>query len=195
MSDPADTFSPSAARGDWRALVVLFRDANPQSLSHWNPSSGEVFALPRRGDRQRLADAFGLRVMREEGWQEVPWLESDDAFALLTAFVGGLAAGRGKRELLAALESDKPFRSCRAVLGRSPGLARRYQRVVDAEAELRLVQFCLDLGFEHVAPEFAPLAAELAVPELQASAPTERRTLAALSIGRHLDGLEGEDRQ
>ena len=63
-------------------------------------------------------------------------------------------------------------------------LARRYQRVLDAEAELRVVQFCLDLGLEHPAPEFAPLAAELAVPELGevAASPQHRRTIAALSL-------------
>jgi hypothetical protein len=196
MTAAADNLAPPAARGDWPVLVALFRDASPQSQSHWNPLTGEVFSLPRRGDRQRRADAFGLRLMREEGWQEVPWLESDDAFALLTAFVQGLAAGRGKRELLYALDADKPFRSVRAVLGRSPGLARRYQRVVAAEAELRLVQFCLDLGLELGAAEFASLAAELAVPELQAAAPTERRSLAALSIGRFAgldDGDGGDD--
>ena len=181
------------AKGDYDALVRLFAGANPMSMSHWNPMTGEVFFLPRGKSAKAAAAVFEARLWQEEDWLEVPYLESDSAHALAVAFARGLRPGKGKTEILESLTGDKPFRKLRAVLGRAPGLQRRYDAVLDAEAETRLVQFCAELDLSLGDPRFG-----VALAEIQAHEPVEvvefepreagpRRSAASLSIGRVRD--------
>jgi len=176
--------------GAYDKLVGLFADASPLAMSHWNPRTGEVFALPRGKTRKAAAAAFEQRLWQEEDWHEVPCLESDDAHALAVAFGQGLHPGKGKTAVLAALADDKPFRGLRQVLARAPGLARRYRAVQEAEAEERLVTFCESLGVVLEDPRFAAVLKRLHAQdrgcgesERERSDPTHRPT-ACLSIGR-----------
>ncbi|MCO4761597.1 MAG: hypothetical protein KC502_08845 [Myxococcales bacterium] len=142
------------AKGQWSAIVALFRDATPMTCSHWNSQTGDVFRV-RSSRRQRaLVEAFEERLFDEEGWCEVPFMESDDAFALMGDFAGDLAPGKGRSELLAALAQDKPFRGFRQILKKRPGLDRRWRKVADEEAAVRLVMFCLAQGLVMNHPEF-----------------------------------------
>ena len=143
------------AVGLWDDVHTLFRDASPMTCSHWNTETGEMFKV-RSSRRQRtIVEAFEARLFEEEGWHEVPFLESDDEFALMGDFARELGRGKGRSELLAALDGDKPFRRFRNVLKKRPGIARRWRKVANEEASVRLAIFCLgqDLSFEH--PEFA----------------------------------------
>lgn len=178
------------AKGDYDELVRLFATANPMTMSHWNPVTGEMFRLPRGKNAKAAASAFETRLWQEEDWLEVPYLESDAAHALALAFARGLRPGKGKTEILEALAEDKPFRKLRAVLGRAPGLQRRYDAVLDAEAETRLVMFCEELDLSLDDPRFA-----VALAELQAHEPVDGveqdphevgplRSPGSLSIGR-----------
>ncbi|MSP90306.1 MAG: hypothetical protein EXR79_00635 [Myxococcales bacterium] len=150
------------ANGAWDRLVACFAAASPVSMSHWNPTTGEVFMLPRGRQRQATSLAFEQRLALETGWVEVPWLESPDAFALADAFAASLAPGRGRVEIVRALAGEKPFRALRCVLDAHPGLRRRYEREVLQEAAFRLVHTSMALGLEHDHPEFARWAREVA---------------------------------
>lgn len=186
--DGEGTGAPRQAKGEWERLVRLFAGASPVTMSHWNPMTGETFEAPRGKQRQTTAERFEERLWREPDWVEVPWQESDVAHAMAAAFADHLQPGRGKSELMAALDGPKPFRAWRAVLLRHPGLKRRWQRIVEAEAAERLVTFCLGLGLTLDDPRFAQLAAELA--QAEPETPTVvvpaavRRPARALSIGR-----------
>ena len=149
------------AKGTWRRVHALYRDASPMTCSHWNPLTGELFHVRSSRRQAALVEAFEERLFTEEGWHEVPFLESDDAFALMRDFAQDLGRGRGRTELLAALDGDKPFRRFREVLQRRPGLARRWRKVADEEASVRLAVFCLgqNLTFDH--PEFERAVAEI----------------------------------
>ena len=178
------------ARGDWSALVQLFADASPMRMGHWNPLTGETFVLPR-GKKgltpaaKAARSAFELRLLAEEGWQEVPFQESDDAFDLAVRWAESLEAGRGKAEIITALQADKPFRQLRVVLAQRPGLARRYERVQVEEAEGRLTEFCVSLGLTLAHPRFAELAPHFADPDEPEDVPVPRvRAVSALSIGK-----------
>ena len=177
--------SEPATRGDWHALVRLFGQASPMRVCHWNPLTGEMFCAPRGRSGRAAVAAFGLRILREEGWLEVPFLESDQAFALAVEWVDGLASGRGKTLAQQAISAEKPFRQLRAVLGRMPGLARRYEQRVREEAEARLVEFCVGLGLCLDHPKFrelAPLFADATAAPVGGN--VARRAAGALSIGR-----------
>jgi hypothetical protein len=184
------------AKGNYEVLVRLFAEASPLTMSHWNPMTGEVFWLPHgQANRKATAEAFENRLFREQGWFEVPYLESDEAFGLAGSFAASLTAGRGKAEVMLALEGPKPFRALRTVLAGAPGLDRRHKRFVEAEAELRLATFCASQGLELDDPRFAIAlghAAEtwgddeedLFEEEPQAA---EKRPIGQLSIGRRRD--------
>lgn len=195
------------AKGDWDALVRLFAAANPLRASHWNPRTGEVFTLPRGKERRARAEAFEQRLMNEEDWIEVPGLESDDAYALAIAFAATLQPGRGKAAVQQALAGPKPFRVLRHVLAGAPGLARRYDRMIRQEAELRLAEVCLGLELRLADKRFATALERLLAADepqedddeeildedgspFQIQAPraaTIRRSITALSIGQHDD--------
>ncbi len=178
------------AAGQYDDLVRLFADASPLAMSHWNPRSGEVFSVPRGKARKAVAAAFEQRLMEEEDWLEVPYLESDDAHALAVAFAETLHPGKGKTAILAALAGDKPFRKLREVLAGAPGLTRRYRTVLEAEAEERLVTFCEGLGLHLDDPRFAAVLTRLQSADDDEEMFEEEehdaahRPAAALSIGR-----------
>ena len=125
------------------------------TCSHWNVVTGELFSVRSSRRQRQKVEAFEERLFEEEGWVEVPFLESDDAFSLYREFVDELAPGKGRTELLRALESDKPFRALRQVLKRRPGLQRRWSKVATEEASLRCVVFCVGQGLEMSAAGFA----------------------------------------
>ena len=193
-STPAPTAPPVAlpvAKGDWAQLVKLFCEASPLRMGHWNPLTGEIFVAPRRKNSPAIAAAFELRLLQEEGWIEVPFLESDEAFELAVNWAQSLDPGRGKAAVTKALAQDKPFRQLRAVLGQMVGLARRYEKAVREEAEARLVELCVGLGMTLDHPRFLELAPYFRDPEpLPAEgAPVSplsavQRRVDALSIGR-----------
>ena len=146
------------AKGEWPRLVKLFAEASPLRMGHWNPLTGETFVAPRRKKNRAIAEAFELRLLDEEGWLEVPFLESDAAFELAVSWAQSLDPGRGKASVTAALAQEKPFRQLRVVLGQMVGLERRYEKAVREEAEARLVECCvsMDLTLDH--PRFVELA-------------------------------------
>jgi hypothetical protein len=189
---------PAIARGDWQALVELFVRASPLAMTHWNPRTGEMFALPRGKQRRATAHTFELRLLAESDWIEVPWLESGDAFAMAQAFVDALDPGRARAQLVAALVGPKPFRALRTVLEGHPGLRRKYRRVCEEEAAERLVHTCLALGLRLADPRFDAAAARVqeALDEVQPSPePCEgpRAVVvqsSALRIGRALKEAE-----
>ncbi len=148
-------------RGDIDALVRLFSRASPMSASHWNPLTGETFAVRKKGQKQRLA-AFEERLFEEDGWVEVPYAESDDAFALMDGWAEDLRPGKGRTAIVAALAGDKPFRSFRAAVKRFPGLYRRWQQTEAQEAAVRLVVFCLSQDGRIDDPRFKAIERELA---------------------------------
>ena len=162
------------AAGEWERLVGCFAAASPVSLSHWNPTTGEVFAAPRGRQSRATARAFEQRLLTETGWVEVPWLESSDAFALAAAFGDSLGPGRGRVDVLTALAGEKPFRALRRVLDAHPGLRRRYEREVKQEAAFRLVHTCLALGWDLDHPEFARWSREVMEIEREDAVQTER---------------------
>jgi hypothetical protein len=205
--------APRAARGDWDRLVRLFADASPLNQSHWNTATGEVFYLGKSKDRQARAEAFQQRLFAEDDWIEVPYLESADGFALAQKFAQSLASGRGKTSVLQALAGPKPFRVLRTVLAGAPGLQRRYERMLKQEAELRLAEVCLGLNLTLADPRFQTAAERLLEAQeedgggedgialdryepLDLETPAAgqpvpiRRSITALSIGRHLDDEE-----
>ncbi len=181
--------------GDLERLLALFADATALSMSHWNPQSGETFSLPRGPARRAAAQAFDARMLAESeqgglGWVEIPYQESDAAHAQAMAFAADLSPGRGRARLLRALQDDKPFRAFRAALHTMPGVLRRWQQAVLAEAEQRLVAFCLANGWVLADPRFAAsLERWLDATEPAAQLPVQPtrsalRSAAALSIGR-----------
>lgn len=181
--------------GDLAALIELFADATAVSMSHWNPVTGETFQLPAGPRRRAAAQAFELRLLAQAeqdglGWVEVPFQESDAAHAQAREFVSGLVAGRGRATLLRALAAEKPFRAYRAALRTMPSLARRWQLSVLAEAERRLVDFCLANGWSLADDRFAAsLERWLDATEHEPQGPvapkrSALRAVAALSIGR-----------
>lgn len=178
----------TAAKGDWAKLVKLFAEASPLRMGHWNPLTGELFAAPRRKNSPAIAAAFELRILQEDGWLEVPFLESDEAFALAVNWAQSLDPGRGKAAVTQALAREKPFRHLRAVLGQMIGLARRYDKAVQEEAEARLVELCVGMGMTLAHPRFAELAPYFADSETPSpSAPivsAVQRRVDVLSIGR-----------
>ena len=177
----------TVARGEWPQLVKLFAEASPLRMGHWNPQTGEVFAAPRRKNSRAIAAAFELRVLQEEGWLEVPFLESDEAFALAVSWAQSLDPGRGKAAVTQALAQEKPFRQLRAVLGQMIGLQRRYEKAVREEAEARLVELCVGLGLTLDHPRFVELAPYFQDQEEAIGAPivsAVQRRVDALSIGR-----------
>ncbi len=178
------TLTPAV--GDWPQLVKLFAEASPLRMGHWNPLTGEVFAAPRRKNARAIAEAFELRLLDEEGWLEVPFLESDEAFALAVNWAQSLDPGRGKAAVTQALGQAKPFRQLRVVLGQMVGLQRRYEKAVREEAEARLVELCVGLGFSLDHPRFGELAPYFADPETPAvtTVTAVQRRVNALSIGR-----------
>ena len=176
------------AKGDWLQLVTLFAQASPLRMGHWNPQTGETFVAPRRKNSRAIAEAFELRLLQEDGWLEVPFLESDEAFALAVSWAQSLDPGRGKAAVTHALAQDKPFRHLRTVLGEMVGLQRRYDRAVREEAEGRLVELCVGLGLTLAHPRFVELAPYFEDAELPAIAPAAvssvQRRAELLSIGR-----------
>ncbi len=184
----ANQESTTPALGDWPLLVKLFAEASPLRMGHWNPQTGETFAAPRRKNGRAIAEAFELRLLEEDGWIEVPFLESDEAFALAVSWAQSLDPGRGKAAVTQALGQPKPFRQLRVVLGQMVGLQRRYEKAVREEAEARLVELCVGLGLTLPHPRFVELAPYFADPEepdpvASALSPVLRR-VSALSIGR-----------
>jgi hypothetical protein len=134
--------APPRAKGDFDRLLKLFVEAHPHRGSHWNPLTGEIFA-GQPGRRGQLAkEAFELRLLEEDGWIEIPWQESDDAYGQARQWLGKLKPGKGRAELARALDTPKPFRAFRTVLAKHPGLARRWQEESTAEALARMVE-CL----------------------------------------------------
>ena len=179
----------TAAKGEWPRLVKLFAEASPLRMGHWNPLTGEVFVAPRRRNSPAIVQAFELRLLREEGWLEVPFLESDEAYELAVNWAQSLDPGRGKAAVTQALAQEKPFRQLRTVLGQMVGLARRYENRVREEAEARLVELCVGLGYTLDHPRFEELAvyfrdAELAEPVAGNAVTAVQRRVDALSIGR-----------
>jgi hypothetical protein len=178
---------PTLARGEWSQLVKLFAEASPLRMGHWNPQTGEIFAAPRRKNSRAIAVAFELRVLQEDGWLEVPFLESDEAFSLAVNWAQSLDPGRGKAAVTHALAQDKPFRQLRVVLGQMVGLQRRYEKAVREEAEARLVELCVGLGLTLDHPRFVELAPYFQDQEEVGSSPivsAVQRRVDALSIGR-----------
>jgi len=176
--------------GSWPDLVALCARASPISMSHWNPATGELFELPRGKARRAQAEAFEQRLWASDAWVEVPCQESDDAFAHARAFVAGLAPGRGKATLGHALDEAKPFRAFRAAIAAMPGLRRRWDAALAAEAEQRLAGFCLAHGWRIADRRFDDAVARWLDdrPDRDADPPPAavavRRGVAALSIGR-----------
>lgn len=151
---PGDDFVQ--VRGDWVALVALFGRASPVSMSHWNPRTGNVFELraPSPQHRAKLSAAFEQQLWQDADWVEIPCQESDAAFAQIAAFVGALRPGKAKTQLATAIASPKPFRRFRQLMAGWPGVARRWQAVVDGEAALRLAEFCLSQNWRLADPRF-----------------------------------------
>lgn len=187
-------------RGEWEALVQLFGRATPLSMSHWNPHSGELFELPRGKQREATALRFEERLWREPQWVEIPCQESDSGYQQAQDFVTSLRPGRGRQELTAALEGAKPFRALRAVLDRHPGLKRRWQAIAEAEATLRLVEFCIsqqwrldDRRFDEAVERWLDATEDMTAVDDHAGPPAAAatyRTAGTLSIGRIRDGDE-----
>ncbi|MCB9738152.1 MAG: hypothetical protein H6747_02715 [Deltaproteobacteria bacterium] len=163
-------------------LLDLFVRASPHRHTHWNPETGETFSVRGRKGAAEAVEAFEERLFEEEAWIEVPWLESDDAFAMMQAFASELAPGRGRAVLLAALQTDKPFRAFRAALASRPGLLRRFRAVELEEAAERLCQVAVGLGIELPYPELQERIAAIRA-EVAASVPG-RVAVASLRIGR-----------
>lgn len=88
----------------------------------------------------------------------MPFVESDTAHELAVKWCETLAAGKGKAAVKAALLGPKPFRALRAALKSAPGLARRYQRAMQEEAAIRLVEFCLSQDWRLKDPRFDAIA-------------------------------------
>lgn len=172
------------AAGNFEEIAQLFRAASPMSFSHWNTASGETFSV-RHSRRQRaLVEAFEERLFEEEDWYEVPFQESDDAFAMIREWVNELRPGKGRAALMLALEGDKPFRAFRVVLKRFPGLARRFERLALEEAQARLVVFCLGQNMVFSSPIFQRLAAQLREQMVDDQGVAPVVATASLSIGR-----------
>mgnify|MGYP006928202227 CR=1 FL=1 len=147
--------------GGMDAVLLLFANASPMTASHWNVLTGATFAV-RNSRRSRAAvEAFEERLFEEDGWHEVPFQESDDAFAMMNEFADSLRPGKGRTALRNALSDDKPFRRFRAELGRFAGIARRYRELVAEESAARLVVFCLANDLTLDDPRFAKLSRQL----------------------------------
>lgn len=189
--EPAPDFV--LVRGDWPALVQLFAHASPVSMSHWQPQTGETFQVRPGNAAKRAAQgaAFEQRLWHEEQWVEIPCQESDVAFVQLQTFVAALRPGKAKAQLTVIVQAPKPFRHFRQRVAKWPGVARRWQSVVDAEAALRLAQFCLAQGWRLADPRFddavvqwldATDEPETAATPIVAPSPVVRVKLAAVSL-------------
>ena len=165
---PGDRF----ARADYEHLISLFEHATANSASHWNPNTGEVFSVRSKRRARSRIEAFEERLFEETGWLEIPYQESDRAHAMLCAFATDLSPGAVRAVLLQALDGDKPFRTFRATISRHHGLQRRLRAWKRAEAEQRMVLFCLGRGLELDHQSFSTQADQLRE-ELEGELPSE----------------------
>ncbi len=193
--EPGNELRP--VRGTWPELVRLFAHASPVSMSHWNPTTGETFEAPRGKQRAITVQRFEERLWRDTQWMEIPYQESDEAFAQTEQFVADLRAGKAKTQLAAALIGPKPFRAFRAVLGAHPGLQRRWNDLQAQQSAERLVEFCLAQGYLIEDPRFEQALEgwldareaeddedddeDAPIPAVPAAA---RRAIGSLSLGR-----------
>ncbi|GEM_PF-3114621 len=180
----ADNDGEAIARGDYDALVAAFEKASPMSASHWNVETGELFAVRHSRRQRKIVERFEERLFDEDGWLEIPFQESDEAYAMARHFVDELSPGKGRATLARALDADKPFRRFRDVLRKHKGLARRWQRLVNEEAQVRLVLTCVGQGLAIDDPRFAHIASEM---ESQWQADERQRGLVradGLSLGQ-----------
>ena len=178
-----DDLVTAKCAGGLEAIVSLFGSASPMTMSHWNVGTGEIFHV-RRGKRHRdRVQAFEERLFDEEGWHEVPFQESDDAYAMAMEFVDELRPGKARVQLRLALEGEKPFRRFRDGLKKFAGVHRRYNKVVAEEALGRLVVFCLANSLRIDDPRFAASSRELERQFLQAEKAAPVLAMASLSIG------------
>jgi len=176
-------------------LLALFVNAHPINMSHWNPRSGAVFVAPTGEKRGKAVADFEQRLFDDADWIEVPFVESDTAHELAVKWCETLAAGKGKAAVKAALLGPKPFRALRAALKSAPGLARRYQRAMEEEAAIRLVEFCLSQDWRLNDPRFDAIAQRITDLDDQIVVVTQtpvpaRLVLSTLSIGRRTKAVE-----
>ncbi|MBI5609800.1 MAG: hypothetical protein HY902_13090 [Deltaproteobacteria bacterium] len=190
--EPGSELRP--VRGQWDELIRLFARASPVSMSHWNPATGELFEAPRGKQRAATVLRFEDRLWRDANWIEIPYQESDEAFAAAQEFVADLRAGKAKTQLTAALQGAKPFRAFRTVLAAHPGLQRRWTDLQNQQSAERLVEFCLSQSFLIEDPRFEQAleswldAREAEEGVEEAPSPpvpvAARRPLGSLSLGR-----------
>jgi hypothetical protein len=189
VAPEATTANERADDDVFAALVELFVRADPRSCCHWNTETGEHFWLRRPRRQQVEREAFEARLFEEDGWVEVPWLESDDAYAMAKSFVEALEPGRGRTALLVALASPKPFRAFRTEIAARPGLARRWREAEVREATQRLCTIALSLDVPLGGDVFARLstdirAADDAREREDRAADARQRAAAAAASGR-----------
>ncbi len=186
---------PAGPEAQAEALIDLFLRAGPHSCAHWNTETGELFELRTKKGADAALEAFEERLFAEDGWIEVPWQPSDEAFSVAQAFAEELDDGPSRAELLLALEGDKPFRAFRAVLAAHPALARHWRERDREAAAWRLVEVAVALDVELPTDKLRAMAAELAAEQgddegegagvTEASAlPTGLVPTSRLSIGR-----------
>lgn len=198
--DPGSELRP--VRGQWPDLVRLFARASPVSMSHWNPATGELFEAPRGKQRAATVQRFEERLWKDANWIEIPYQESDEAFAAAQQFVDDLRAGKAKTQLAAALQGSKPFRAFRTVLAAHPGLQRRWNDLQNQQSAERLVEFCLSQSYFIDDPRFEQaLESWLDAREAEEGDGEEplpppvpvaaRRPLGSLSLGRKRHDAEG----
>jgi hypothetical protein len=190
----------TGAEAQAEALIELFLRAGPHSCAHWNTETGELFELRSKRGADAAIEAFEERLFAEDGWIEVPWQASDEAFSVAQAFAEELDEGPSRAELLLALEGDKPFRGFRAVLAAHPALARHWRDRDREAATWRLVEMAVALEVELPTEKLRSMAAELAAEqgdgdgdgeaEADASMPTGLVPTSRLSIGRPSAGQE-----
>lgn len=158
MPNDADLPPTGAAlvtvQGEFAALVRLFAAASPVTASHWNPRTGATFSVKSTRRAAAQIEAFEQRAWSDADWVEVPFQESDAAFAQAEAFVADLQPGRGRATLAAALAGPKPLRQFRLALAQMPGVQRRWERVAELEAQIRLAKFCVSQGWQLADPQF-----------------------------------------
>lgn len=145
-----------AAEEQAQVLISLFRDAGPHRCAHWNIVSQEVFSLRGRQGAESALEAFEQRLFEEDGWVEVPWVESDEAHGIAEAFVEEFDDPKLAARLGQALAGPKPFRAFRAVLATNPAVADLWREREDEAAAWRLAELCVAWD---VAPPTAALQA------------------------------------
>ena len=189
---------PGTPEARAEALIDLFLRAGPHSCAHWNTETGELFELRSKKGADAALEAFEERLFAEDGWIEVPWQGSDEAFSVAQAFAEELDEGPSRAELLLALEGDKPFRAFRAVLSAHPALARHWRERDREAAAWRLVEVAVALDVELPTEKLRSMAAELAAEqadgdesaEAKAALPAGLVPTTRLSIGRSAAGSE-----